>query len=91
LYEADLSEVRNLDESELTEEMLNKAAQIMNSHGANANQNSNLSCKKIDSLRNTSISNISKPGFYDIVCQVCALCENKGTKFIIVWDSSNSK
>ena len=28
---------------------------------------------------------------YDIVCQVCAICDNKGFKFIIVWDGTKSK
>jgi hypothetical protein len=28
---------------------------------------------------------------YDIVCQLCAICDNKGFKFIIVWDGTKSK
>lgn len=37
-----------------------------------------------------TISSIKNDGFYDLICQVCAICDVNATKFIIVWDSTKA-
>ena len=55
----------------------------------NPNGNQNGQQLKINNM--STFSKFPLEGFFDIVCQVCAICTNKDTKFVLVWDGTLSK
>lgn len=94
LYEADLSKAVDLNDTAfLTTHFLNQASNTMNmivnkTISSTADNNSSLAYFK----KNSPFSSITQFGYFDIVCQLCAVCsEVSGIKFMIAWDSTKSK
>ena len=87
------------DQSELVNEMLIQAAAQMNmdqlSVTTATTQISPHKSPNKGSIRYVPFSSINPViggmAHYDVVCQLCAICDNKGIKFILVWDGTKSK
>lgn len=82
LFEANLSVPKEL--SFVSDNELEMAASVMNMQNLNTN---NQDLNKIN-LKN--FSSLQKDSYVDIVCQICALCDNKGVRFALVWDGFRS-
>ena len=84
LYEAQLSVPIELSTESICQSDLDIAAKAMNMQNLDQiNQESN-------KIKLTNFSILQRDTYVNIVCQICALCENKGVKFVLVWDGSRS-
>lgn len=84
LYEAKLSAPAELSSELIAETDLDTAAKVMNM------QNLDQVCQGPNRIKLVNFSSLQKDTYVNIVCQICALCDNKGVKFVLVWDGSRS-
>ncbi|RNA18085.1 protection of telomeres 1 [Brachionus plicatilis] len=80
LYEASLSVPR--EPSAVTDSDIEMAASVMNMQHLEKINHEPSKCEL------TKFSNVKKDTYVNIVCQICALCDNKGVKFVFVWDGT---
>ena len=84
----------NLNDSNLTDSQLIQGANEMNILCTVKSTNAatlTAAHSTFPFVNPVNISQISQECYFDIVCQVCAICESRGTKFLMVWDGTKSK
>ncbi|CAF1029090.1 unnamed protein product [Brachionus calyciflorus] len=86
MFEAGLS-IAEAPVTDFNENDLEMAASIMNLH-TNEIQMPSISVPDISKLKLSNFSLMTQNGYVDLVCQISAICDNKGVKFLLVTDGT---